>query len=125
MDESAFYSVDRLVEFGLGAAVASQMAASMDQSLQDMWTPGAGNAMRGGIPQVGGRQDVESAVYYVVLDGAPCGPLSLTELARLAKEGHIVRETYVWKLGLADWVLAESMPELLTLMALTPPPIPR
>ena len=41
MDEISFYSIDRLVEFGLTLGVATQMANSMNASLQAMQIPGA------------------------------------------------------------------------------------
>ena len=124
MDENGFYSTDRLMEFGLGMAVATQMANSMNEGLQAMRTPGAGNALQDGIPRPGSRQVDFPAVYYAAIDGTAAGPYSLVELARLAGEGRIVKETYVWKPGMANWELAENVSEVLELIAITPPPVP-
>ena len=41
MDDSNFFSLDRLVEFGMSAAIAQQMIGSMNQSMQQMFTPGS------------------------------------------------------------------------------------
>lgn len=114
MSDNNFYSMDKLVEFGMGMAIANQMAASMNQALDQMNIPGAGKAM-----------PVQTeTVYYAVLDGKQAGPYSLTEVSRLIAEKKIVKETYVWKLGMAKWDLAENIDEVLQLVALTPPPLP-
>lgn len=123
MDESSFYSVDRLVEFGMSLAVATQMANSMNQSLSVMQIPGARNETAHLLePQVFPSQ--RQSVYYVVLEGEAVGPLSPAELSRLISEKRVTKETYVWKPGMAEWRLAETLPEVLRLVALTPPPIP-
>jgi hypothetical protein len=113
MGESNFFSMDKLVEFGMGMAVASQMANSMNKTLRQMEIPGAGKSMPG----------VSEALYYVVLDGKSEGPFSRTELARLIVEKKIMKETYIWKPGMAQWDLAENVSEVLSLVALTPPPV--
>ena len=118
MGENSFYSVDRLVEFGLTLGVATQMANSMNASLRNMQIPGARNPMR---PNVLAE---DRPLFYVVLDGKSVGPLATSELSRLIAEGRVTKETYVWNPGMPDWQLAENMPEVLRLVALTPPPAP-
>ena len=119
MDESSFYSIDRLVEFGLSLGIATQMANSMNASLQAMQVPGARNPMR---PNTLAE---DQPLFYVVLGGKSVGPLATSELARLIAEKRVTKETYVWKPGMPDWKLAESVPEVLRLVAITPPPVPR
>lgn len=116
MDASDFFSTDRLVEFGMGMAAATQMTKSMNEAMASMDVPGAGKTMPG----------IESSkqVYYAALSGEATGPFSLTEMARLVTEKKVVRETYVWKPGMAEWKLAGDMSELLELIAITPPPVP-
>lgn len=109
-----FYSMDKLVEFGMGVAVANQMATSMNQALNQMQIPGAGNAI----------SSKAETIYYAVIDGKQAGPFSLTELSRLITEKKIVKETYVWKPGMPGWDLAENVSEVLRLVAITPPPLP-
>lgn len=115
MSENNYYSMDKLVEFGMGLGIATQMAASMNQALSQTKIPGAGNAM---------PVQAES-VYYAVFDGKQMGPYSLTELSRLIAEKKVVKETYIWKPGMKNWDLAENVEEVLRLVALTPPPIPK
>lgn len=119
MDESSFYSIDRLVEFGLSLGIATQMADSMNASLQAMRVPGARNPMQPNA--LAGDQPL----FYVALDGKSLGPLVTSELSRLIAERCVTKETYVWKPGMSDWQLAENVPEILRLVALTPPPVPK
>ena len=114
MDNSSFFSMDKLVEFGMGIAVAKQMAESMNASLAQMPIPGAGKV----------NDQNDDKAYFVVMDGKAEGPYSLTDMARLVGIGRIHKETYVWKPGMANWDLAENVDGLLRLIALTPPPIP-
>ncbi|SHK66745.1 DUF4339 domain-containing protein [Hespellia stercorisuis] len=114
MSDNNFYSIDKLVEFGMGITIANQMASSMNQSLNQMEIPGAGKAMPSSI----------ETVYYAVMNDTQMGPYSITELSRLITDKKIVKETYVWKPGMKQWDLVENIPEVLRLIALTPPPIP-
>ena len=118
MDEGSFYSIDRLVEFGLTLGVATQMANSMNESLRAMQVPGARNPMQ---PNALAE---DQPLFYAVLDGKSVGPLATSELSRLIAEKRVTKETYVWKPGMPDWQLAENVPEVLKLVALTPPPVP-
>lgn len=109
-----FYSMDKLVEFGMSMAIANQMASSMNQSLNQMHTPGVGKSMTANTENI----------YFAVIDGKQSGPYSLTELSRLITEKKIVKETYIWKPGMPQWELAENISEVLHLVAITPPPVP-
>lgn len=114
MNKNDFYSIDRLVEFGFSMAVATQMANSMNIGIQSMVTPGVDNTLLPG----------SQPVWYAVLDGSAVGPLSTAELAYLITEKRVTKESYVWRPGMPDWELAEDVPEVLRLVALTPPPVP-
>ena len=115
-NETSFYSIDRLVEFGMGMAVAQQMVNTMNQTMAAMHIPGAGNPIRPPEPP--------QRVYYAMLDGKQAGPFSETELARLVNDKKLSRETYIWHTGLAEWKTAENVPEIVRLAALAPPPVP-
>jgi hypothetical protein len=110
-DEKSFYSIDRLIEFGMGMAVAQQMVQSMNQTMRDMHIPGAGNSM---APN-------PERLYYAVFEGKQAGPFSETEIARLINDKKVSKETLVWYPGLSNWKTAENIPEILKLVALTPP----
>ena len=112
MNDDSFFSINRLVEFGMGMAVAQQMVKTMNETMSTMHIPGAMNPMQPVTPQF----------YYAILDGKQAGPFSEPELSRLITEGKIVKETYLWKPGLQKWEIAERMPDILRLVALAPPP---
>ena len=109
-----FYSMDKLVEFGMSMVIANQMATSMNQMLNQMQVTGAGKAMPTNADNI----------YFAVIEGKQSGPYSLIEVSRFIAEKKIVKETYIWKPGMAQWELAENVPEVLHLVAITPPPIP-
>jgi len=115
MSENNFYSIDRLVEFGMSMAIAQQMVKSMNDMMANTRIPGAMNSMRPNTPpQV-------PLIFYAMIDGKQAGPFSETELARLITEKKVVKETYVWMPGMKDWHLAENTPPVLRLVALAPP----
>ena len=45
-------------------------------------------------------------------------------LASQVKSGGLTRSTLVWKQGMAGWAAADSVPELQSLFAAVPPPLP-
>jgi hypothetical protein len=114
MGENNFYSIDRLIEFGMSMAISQQMVKSMNDMMVNMHIPGSMNPMQSNIQQ-------RDQVFYAMIDGKQAGPFSETELARLILDKKIVKETYVWMPGLKDWQLAENTPSVLRLVALTPP----
>jgi hypothetical protein len=111
MNDDNFFSIDRLVEFGLGVAVARQMTASMNQAIENTQFPGPRN-----VPQGAPKN------YHAMLDGKAAGPFSEHELSRLITEGKVSKATYIWRPGMATWETAENLAEVLRLVALAPPP---
>jgi hypothetical protein len=112
MDDSSFFSMDRLVEFGMGMTIAQQMVKTMNQSMTSMHVPGAMNPM----------EKTPQQFFYAMIEGKQAGPFSEQELARLIAEKKVVKETYVWMPSLPSWKMAEQVPEVLKLVALAPPP---
>lgn len=113
MDNKSFFSLDRLVEFGLGMGVARQMVNVMNESIQSMHTPGAQNPMQSAVPKT----------YYVVIDGSPVGPLNDSELMQLIAQKRVDKNTLTWMPGMSAWKAIENVPEVLKVVALTPPPL--
>ncbi|MDO9191379.1 MAG: DUF4339 domain-containing protein [Undibacterium sp.] len=112
MNEDNFYSINRLVEFGMGMAVAQQMVKSMNHALTSTHIPGPMNPMPALAVQA----------YHIILEGKPAGPFSEQELSRLIGEGKVVKSTYVWKPGMVKWDVVENLADVLRLVALAPPP---
>lgn len=113
MNDNSFFSVDRLVEFGMGMAVAQQMVNTMNQTMKNMWIPGAQNTA---APQPA------SHIYYAVIDNCQTGPLSESDLSKLISDHKINKDTYVWIPGMTGWQPAGNVPEVMRIVALTPPP---
>ena len=107
-----FYSIDRLVEFGLSMAVSQQMITSMNQAIQQMHIPGSIQLMP------------VSTVFYVVLEGKSVGPLGEFEFTKLLESGKVNKDTLAWVPGMASWKPIAEIPAILKLVALAPPPIP-
>lgn len=114
MNNDPFFSIDRLLSFGMETAVAQQMVRSMNQALQGTLIPGPHNAFSA----------APSHVYYLVLDGKAAGPFTSVETSRLINEGRVGKETYVWRPGMAAWEKVANVPDVLRLVALAPPPFP-
>lgn len=113
MDNNDFFSLDRLLEFGLGMGMAQQMINVMNQSMKSMYIPGSIQSM---------PQPVAS-IYYVAIDGHQTGPLSESELMELVKERKVSKDTLSWMPGMPTWQPIEQVPAILKLIALTPPPL--
>lgn len=116
MNDQSFFSIDRLVEFGMSAAIAQQMVNSMNQTMQQMYVPGSIQSM----PQPTAPQPV----FYVGIDGQQVGPLNEQELARLVTEKRINKDTLGWMPGMPAWKPVAEIPAILKVIALTPPPMP-
>jgi hypothetical protein len=115
MEEESFFSINRLVEFGMGVAIAQQMVKTMNESMTTMHIPGAMNPLQVPAPRF----------YYVVINGLQAGPFTDQDLAQLIAEQKIDKSTYIWKPGMSNWEIAERLPEILKIVALTPPPLPK
>lgn len=113
MDNSSFFSIDRLVEFGLGMGMAQQMVGMMNQYMQQMYVPGSIQSMPKQMPQI----------YYVAIEGQQVGPLNDSELSRLISQKQVNKDSLAWMPGMAAWQPIEQIPAILKIVALTPPPL--
>lgn len=113
MDDQSFFSVDRLVEFGLGMGIAQQMVGMMNQYMQSMYVPGSIQSMPNAMLNT----------YYVALDGQQVGPLSESELSKLISLKKVNKDTLAWMPGMLEWKTIEQIPAILKIVALTPPPL--
>jgi hypothetical protein len=115
MDNNHFFSIDRLVEFGLGMSMAQQMIHVMNESMQSMYVPGSIQSMPNPIAQ--------QQIYYIALDGKPVGPLNDGELSQLISQKKVDKNTLAWMPGMSKWQPIEQIPAVLKIVALTPPPL--
>lgn len=114
MNEQSFFSIDRLVEFGLGMGIAQQMVGMMNQHMQSMYIPGSIQSMPRPIP----------SIYYVAVEGQQIGPLNDSELTKLISQKKVNKDTLAWVPGMQTWKPIEQVPEILKVIALAPPNLP-
>ena len=113
MDNQSFFSIDRLVEFGLGMGIAQQMVGMMNQYMNQMYVPGSIQSMPKPLPHI----------YYVAIDGQQTGPLNDSELSQLISQKKVNKDTLAWVPGMMEWKPIEQIPAILKVVALTPPPL--
>lgn len=114
MDSSNFYSIDRLLEFGMGMAMAQQMVKVMNETMQNMYIPGSPQNILAPQP----------ASIYVAINGSAVGPISEKDFSCLVSEHKVTKDSLVWMPGMPGWKPLEEVPGLLRIIALTPPPLP-
>lgn len=98
---------------GLGFSMANQFAQQMGQQNQQQ------QAAPGGPPPV-----PQAAAFYVAVNGAQTGPFPMDQLQSQVAGGQLTRDSMVWKAGMAAWTAAGQVPELQSLFAAVPPPLP-
>lgn len=119
MNTDNFFSVDRLVEFGMGLGIAQHMVKSMNSALQEAYLPSAQATHLTGL-----HPPVLPVAFFAVIDARQAGPFNEAEISRLVASGQITKATYIWRVGMLQWELAENVPEFLRIIALAPPPPP-
>ena len=114
MDNESFYSIDRLVEFGMGMAMAQQMVGMMNQTMRQMYVPGSIQSMPAAQP----------ITFYVAINGRQVGPISESEFTQLVTTKQVTKDTLAWIPGMLAWKPIEQIPSILKVIAVVPPPIP-
>jgi membrane protease subunit (stomatin/prohibitin family) len=94
---------------GAGFAMANQMGQSMAPPQQQVQTPPP-------VPQ--------EVAFFVAVNGQQTGPFTISALKQQAVARTFTAETLVWKAGMQGWVAAGQTPELATVFADVPPPLP-
>lgn len=115
MNDDNFFSINKLVEFGMGMAVAQQMVKTMNEAMSTMKIPGTFQ----------NYNPLQSQQVYVLIDNQPQGPLSDQEVMKLIMNGKLTKENLVWQPGMPNWEIAEKVNEISRLFLLQPPPIPK
>ncbi|MFD2419200.1 SPFH domain-containing protein [Amycolatopsis pigmentata] len=109
---------------GFGVAMGQQMASALAQSGQaapraDTPAPGMAAQQAGGPPPLPATEQ-----WYLGSNGAQLGPFDRGALAGQVAGGVLTPATLVWKQGMAGWLPASQVPELASLFAGGPPPLP-
>ena len=105
---------------GMGAGLGMGMGMAMAQNMASQGPWGAQSAPSPAAPP---PPPVEH-VWHIAEGGETSGPFSKAALGRMATEGKLTRDTYVWTAGQDGWMRAEDVQELAQLFTILPPPPP-
>ena len=119
------------IGMGMGMAIGQQIT----QGAPPPPPPGAAPASSAGLPASPGATGSspasvppplppQAAQYYAAIGGQQAGPFDTPALQFKVRAGELTRETLVWRQGMAQWTPASQIPELASVFAATPPPLP-
>ena len=107
---------------GLGVAMAGPVAQALNPA----------NANAGAAPNVAAAAATPpplpgaiAVAFFAAVNGQQTGPFDMATLQQQAGAGKFTRDTLVWRQGMAAWTAAGSVPELVTVFANVPPPLPK
>ncbi|MCF0186438.1 MAG: DUF4339 domain-containing protein [Bacteroidaceae bacterium] len=98
-------AMERMLELGMGAGLASQMMRTMNECMQQTHIPQVQ------VPPLEMPQ-ASVAKFYVVIDDSVAGPFDDEQLLALAKGKKLTKDTFVWAKGMPQWVAARQVPEV-------------
>ncbi|WP_341234961.1 SPFH domain-containing protein [uncultured Sulfitobacter sp.] len=104
------------MQAGLGAGLGMQIGAAAAQA--GPWGPRPTAAHTPPPPPVADK------VWHLAENGQTKGPFSKAALGRMAADGAMTRETFVWTPGQDGWMKADDVDELAQLFTVMPPPPP-
>jgi membrane protease subunit (stomatin/prohibitin family) len=105
---------------GMGAGVGAGLGMAMGA---EMARRGPWGAAPAASPPPPPPPPVEH-VWHLAEGGKTKGPYSKAALGRMATDGGLSRDTYVWTPGQDGWMRAEEVDELAQLFTVLPPPPP-
>ena len=92
---------DKILELGMGMAVANQIPGLMNSVL-----PGTAPQRGAQIPPREGIQ------FYAIINNNQVGPLNEEEVIILIGRKYITEDTLIWKPGMKNWQVASKVPEV-------------
>jgi membrane protease subunit (stomatin/prohibitin family) len=104
------------MQAGLGAGLGMQIGAAAAQA--GPWGPRPTAAHTPPPPPIADK------VWHLAENGETKGPFSKAALGRMAADGAMTRETFVWTPGQDGWMKADDVDELAQLFTVMPPPPP-
>ena len=111
-EHETYYSIERLVDFGISMAVAQQMISGFQQAMVQ-----APNSQLTSMPQAAvGR------IYFALVNSEQVGPLSGHDIIRMVRDNEITASTLLWAAGSPTWMAASAFPEVMSVVAIAPPP---
>ncbi len=98
------------IGMGMGMAIGQQITQGQQASGQPQAAPPP-------LPPQAGQ-------YYVAVQGQQAGPFDVAALQIKVRGGELTRESLVWRQGMGQWTPAGQVPEMASLFAASPPPLP-
>ena len=114
----AMTSAAQTTNSGMGAGLGMGMGMAMANAASQSGPWGAAPAAVAPPPP-----PVEH-VWHIAENGKTTGPYSKADLGRMASDGGLTRQTFVWTPGQDGWLKAEDVNELAQLFTILPPPPP-
>ncbi len=109
---------------GMGMAMANQMANMAAGQPSGPWGAPAPAAPQTPAHAAPPPPPPVEHVWHIAVDGQTSGPFSKAKMGRMATEGEITRDTFVWTAGQDGWKKASDVQELAQLFTILPPPPP-
>jgi membrane protease subunit (stomatin/prohibitin family) len=115
MEDAAKNPSGGIMGAGMGAGLGFGMMNQMGNAFQN-------NQIN---PQTGTNTPPPPPItqFFVAVNGAQTGPFNLQQLQAMSMQGQLNKQSLVWKTGMANWLAAETQPELTGLFNNVPPPI--
>lgn len=113
-DGTGFNPAAMMAGMAMGGAVGQNMAGMMNNMMSGMNQQTSG-AVPPSIPKI---------AYHVAINGEAKGPFDEATLTAMAVSGQLTRTSLVWKPGMSEWVKADDVDELKSVLANVMPPIP-
>ncbi|WP_341716205.1 SPFH domain-containing protein [Micromonospora sp. FIMYZ51] len=110
------------IGMGMGMALGQQMARSMSGEPQPAAAPPA--APPAAAPPAEPPPLPNQTQWFIGVGGQRQGPFDLGGLAAQVGAGNLGPETLIWRAGMAQWQPAGQVPELASVLASVPPPLP-
>lgn len=118
---AGFNPAAMMAGMAVGGAVGQNMAGMMNGIMQGM----NGQQQQGQLSTQGVTPPPTPNIsYHVVQNGQATGPFDTNALSQMVSDGKLTKDSIVWKQGMTDWVKAETVQELRSLLEPTTPPIP-
>ncbi|WP_170368051.1 SPFH domain-containing protein [Ruegeria arenilitoris] len=109
---------------GMGMAMANQMSNMATGRPSGPWGAPAPAAPQAAAHLAPPPPPPVEHVWHIAVDGQTSGPFSKAKMGRMASDGEITRDTFVWTPGQDGWKKAGEVQELAQLFTILPPPPP-
>ena len=120
---AGFNPAAMMAGMAVGGAVGQNIAGTMNNMMNGMNQPqsGAMPPQAGMVPP-----PIPTVSFHIAINGQTTGPYDIGTLSQMVVAGTFTKQSLVWKQGMANWMVAETVPELQALFGTVPPapPIP-